>query len=434
MSLYVFIQYLFSVLITLITVLYLQSKILNLKINYKSYNLYIGIILFIILGMINHINTTGFLRFIISTIYITFITCIIFKENIYKTFCSTVLEQFILFISELACSILFFIFEINIMELYSENIIYLLILNIIITLIAIAIYKTKLIKNLCDKTMNVLSSINSTKQYGLLLFFIVTLNLLLMISYSKLDTINILINTIFVIAYTFIIYSLIKEKGINTKVREENENLIQNLNEYEKLLDYQRVNNHENKNQLLVIKSMIHKNNKKALEYIDCIIKEKREDNELLYTKAKMIPEGGLQGLVYQKMLLMQENNIKVELNVLKEVRKINLSLFSTTTNYDICCIVGTLLDNAIEAVKENEKKEILISMYVDDYFNIEISNYFSGEINLSKIDKKGYTTKGKNRGYGLTLVKNIIDKNENIINERIITKDVFTQIVKIKM
>lgn len=432
MSCNTFMQYLLSVLITLITVLYLQSKILKIKINYKTYNLYIGIILFMVLGMINHINTAGFLRFIISTIYITFITCIIFKEKIYKTFCSTVLEQSILFMSELICSLLFFIFKINILKLYNDNVLYLLVLNIIITSLAIAIYKIKIIKKLCDKTMNALSSINSSTQYGLLLFFIVTLNLLLMISYSsKLDMLNILINTIFVIAYTFIIYSLIKEKGINIKVKEENENLILNLNEYEKLLDYQRVNNHENKNQLLVIKSMIHKNNKKALEYIDCIIKEKREDDELLYAKAKRVPEGGLQGLIYQKMLLMQEKDIKVELNILSEVRKINIP---TKTNYDICCIVGTLLDNAIEAIKEIDKKEIAISMYVDEYFNIEISNYFKGELDLEKIDKKGYTTKGKNRGYGLALVNNIINKNENIINERKITKDVFTQIVKIKM
>jgi len=201
------------------------------------------------------------------------------------------------------------------------------------------------------------------------------------------------------------------------------------------MLDYQRVNNHENKNQLLVIRSMISKNNKKALEYLDEIITEKRKDDEGLYTYAKIIPEGGLQGLVYQKMLKMKENNITVNLNVDKKIRKVNFDNLSSKTNYDLCRIVGVILDNAIEEVVKLKEKEIVISMYKDEIsFVIEVSNKCKTIPDLSKLDEKGYTTKTKGHGYGLSLLKEIIENNKQFINERSLNKDIFTQIIKIKM
>ncbi len=226
------------------------------------------------------------------------------------------------------------------------------------------------------------------------------------------------------------------ERNANVKYKQEREMLINNLNQYEKMLDYQRVNNHENKNQLLVIKSMIEKKDEKTLDYINEIIKDKREDNEILYTKAKRIPSGGLQGLIYQKMLLGQENKIRFNLNVSKDIRKIDIFEENSKLNYDICRIIGIVLDNAIEEVVKlnRSEREILISMYIDEYFIIEVSNHFIGSIDFEKIYSKGYTTKSKGHGYGLSLLKKIVDENENIINEKQVLDDIFTQIIKIKM
>ena len=41
-------------------------------------------------------------------------------------------------------------------------------------------------------------------------------------------------------------------------------------------------------------------------------INDVKEDSETLFAKAKRIPTGGLQGLIYQKMLYMQSKNINV--------------------------------------------------------------------------------------------------------------------------
>jgi len=292
------------------------------------------------------------------------------------------------------------------------------------------------IKIIYVKLLNLFSKVKVSSLLIFVSLLIFPINILVFMVYSGTSLFKMLIiNILFLIVYAIIIYFAINEKSQNIKFKEENEILLTNLNEYEKMLDYQRVNNHENKNQLLVIRGMISKNNTKALDYLDEIITEKRKDDEGLYTYAKIIPEGGLQGLVYQKMLKMKENGINISFNVDKNIRKIKFDSISAKTNYDLCRAVGIILDNAIEEVNKLEEKEILISMYKEDLeFVIEVSNECDIVPDLSKLDEKGYTTKSNGHGYGLSLLKEIIVNNKNIKNERSLTKNIFTQIIKIKM
>ena len=50
-----------------------------------------------------------------------------------------------------------------------------------------------------------------------------------------------------------------------------------------------------------------------------------------------------------------------------------------------------------------------------------------------NRIYQKGFSTKGSNRGLGLTNVKEIIDRNPNVNLETLIENNEFTQVVKIK-
>ena len=52
----------------------------------------------------------------------------------------------------------------------------------------------------------------------------------------------------------------------------------------------------------------------------------------------------------------------------------------------------------------------------------------------MKRLEEKGYTSKGKGHGYGLTLAKSIIDNNKKLSSEKRISKNTFTQILKIKM
>ena len=63
----------------------------------------------------------------------------------------------------------------------------------------------------------------------------------------------------------------------------------------------------------------------------------------------------------------------------------------------------------------------------------IIISNSYLGEVDTKNVNEKGYSTKGKNRGYGLPLVKNILEHSDIFSSETITCNDIYTQKLNIK-
>ena len=430
-------MYFLPCMINVVVVVYILKKLLqpkdNIFINFKTY---VVMLLLFSLSIINFVYVDNSIRFIISTIYTILFSKIIFNEPTHKVATAVIIEQLILFISELIYAlIVIFVFKMDNLNI-SENMIGLLVLNAVISIIAIMLVNLKFVKTFCDKITNYMDKIKKKNKYVLALILIMTLNVLVVVIYmNSRNLLMVIINVVFILVYSYVVYLFLSEKNENIKVKEENQSLLENLNEYEKMLDYQRVANHENKNQLLVVKTMASKNNKRLHAYIDEIIKEKREDDEVLYTSAKRIPSGGLQGLVYQKMLLMKERNINIDLNVSKEVRKVDLSKLNSKTNFEICRAIGIIIDNAIDEVSKLKEKEVSIYMYKENNeLVIEIANMCKEIPDLTKIDDNGYTTKEKGHGYGLSLLKNICDNNTDITNERKIMGNVFFQIIKVKL
>lgn len=242
-----------------------------------------------------------------------------------------------------------------------------------------------------------------------------------------------IVSFIMVVIYTIIVIVTIKEFSEKNKIQSEYDVLLTNLSEYENLLDRQRILNHENKNQLLVIKGMINKREENVIEYIDTIIDTQYLDNENLIMKTNRIPSGGLRGLVYYKMLGMKDKNINVNLEVDSNLRNLDFTSIPIRTNQELCKIIGVFLDNAIQAVDNLDEKKINILLKYENGLIVKISNNYKGVIDLDKIDNKGYTTKGNGHGYGLTLVKNIIKNNELFENTKEINGKMFTQVIKLK-
>lgn len=426
-------EYLIIEFLTYPVTIFLQGKIMNKKIKFDRIRFYIGVIMFTIMNYINFVIVDGFVSFFVCWMIMIISSSFIFDDKIDKVFYAVTIQQILYFISELILSVLLEIIN----NIFAENQLTLnsIFLNLLVVIIAILLFFVPMVKSTIKKITKFFDRLTGIVKYILVLFFIITLNILLMgMYYNSGNKILMIANIFFIIVYSFIIYQFLNEKSENIKYKEQNKMLIDNLNEYEKMLDYQRVNNHENKNQLLVIQGMIDKTNTKALEYLDEVIKEKREDDEGIYTSASIIPQGGLQGLIYQKMLKMKENNIIINLKVERKVRKINFDDLPSKTNYDLCRAVGIIIDNAIEENLNLKEREILICMYIlDEYLVIEVSNKCSVIPDMTRLDEKGYTTKSNGHGYGLSLLKEIVDSNKNIINERSINKDIFTQIIKIK-
>ncbi len=420
-----------------IAVIYVLMNLLDEKINLRNIKIYIVLLFFTCFSIISYFYINNLIKLAFMTLIVCLGNYYLFRKNIKITIISSFFEQIIVVFSEIILNAILLIFFLYDAQEIKNNLFCNSFIVISISLLMVLIIKINFTKKIYNIFLSVTDKIDIVSLLLQFILILILINVLIFISYLQISyDILFFINLIFILIYFGIFYYALCKSNENIQFKEKNKILISNLNEYEKMLDYQRINNHENKNQLLVIKSMIEKNNEKTIEYINEIIKEKREDNEIIYTKTKMIPSGGLQGLIYQKMLLMQDNNIETILEINKQVRKINLSNNSTKMNYDICRIIGIILDNAIEeTIKFNKKeREIIIFMYVDDYFIIEISNRIKDDVDVNKIFEKGYTTKDKGHGYGLSLLNKIVNENEKIINDIRIVNDIFTQIVKIKM
>lgn len=415
--------------------LYIWYKLLGKKIDFKDYKVYFAFLSTVSFILLNYYYSNFFIKILVATFVLMICNKIIFKVNNEQVVVSTIIGQLIINISDIIfLLILVFVFRMD-SSYISSNIFGTLLGNIGVALIAILICNLKFILSMYNKLVTVTSKI---KFFDLIFFgslLIITVNLVFAFVYYDGNYIfSIVVNIILLLIYFYIIYRAINEKSNNAVIKAENESLLDSLHQYEEMVDRQRVDNHENKNQLLIIKNMIKKKDKDVVKYIDTIVKDHMEDDEVLYTRVMTIPSGGLQGIIYQKMLVMKDEHIKFSLDVGRGVRDFDLSKLSMNDNYRLCKIIGVFLDNAIEESRKIEDRCIMISLFVDEAdLVIEVSNKFEGKIDVDRLDESGYTTKGDGHGYGLPLVKKILSETDKFENERSIKRNIFKQVIKIK-
>ena len=430
-------QYILSDMIITPCNLYIWSKLLNKKPDFKSAKTYIILILMAIVTLLNYLYNNELIRIVTITVVMAIFFKILFNEKINKAIFGSVIAQLLYMISEIIFAFaLIYIFRVdpnNFETMYFGKIL----ANVIIVILVIILMQFKFVKKFYFLLLKITNKIKYNTLIILLLFAMIAINVFFVTAYYDIGFINVLILNIVLTAISFaiIIYSLYnKNQYIN--VYDKYNTTLNSLKEYENMLDRYRVSNHENKNELLTIRNMIPKSNKKVISYIDTILENKLKDNDKIMLEASKIPAGGLRGLIYSKILLMKKLNINYNLEISNEVRTTDLiKSIQDFTMMDICKIIGVYLDNAIEEVEKLNKKYIGIEMYLDEKsLIICVSNNYKEMISLDKIEESGYTSKGSGHGYGLSLTKEIIDNNKNLSNEKRINKEIFTQILKIKM
>ena len=177
-------------------------------------------------------------------------------------------------------------------------------------------------------------------------------------------------------------------------------------------------------------------NNKEKLkEYLSNIIKEQKGGKNYTIEQLSYFPDGGIKGLIYHKLSKMDEYKVKPYLYIDKETKDIFETSFDINTYRDITKLFGVFLDNAIEAASKAEKREVEIDMHKkDDYLIIIIGNTFDKSIEVDKIGKTGFTTKGTGHGFGLSIVKDISKNNSKIETFNNIDGDLFKQTIMIDL
>ena len=144
--------------------------------------------------------------------------------------------------------------------------------------------------------------------------------------------------------------------------------------------------------------------------------------------KLKFVQNPQLKGILSIKLIYALELKYDVSIDISEKVNVIPVSMI------DICRIAGILLDNALEECQMQEKPQIGFALYENSGQAIMVfeNSITNSNISISELFKKGYSTKGENRGLGLNNLLKIVDENPQITLNTEVKSDKFIQIVHI--
>lgn len=410
-------------------------KLLSLKIDFKNkqvYNTFIGVF---VISTISYLFLNKF-RIVIITIIFMFLIKFIFKETIQKSVLIPIYYEFMLLLSEFVTVILLSMILGNYVEEFIKNNFGILIVNLLVAFISILLVQLKIVRTTFNKILLITDKIKFKQLIIFCLLIAIFLNVYVISAYYKVKfEYWVFTNFVLVSIFFIIVLYYFRTKNKLNKVSDKYSVAIKSLNDYEMMMTRYRIANHENKNLLLTIRAMILNKEKNIPKFIDNMIEDKYEDDEKLLFKMSVIPSGGLRATIYSEIMKIKEKGIKYNLHIDRKFRTIDLIELDTNTIIDVCKIIGVFIDNSIEEVEKLKYKTIGIDLYTEEKkLNIKISNNYGNNFDISKINDDGYTTKGNNHGYGLSLVKQIIKNNNALEHKMELNKKYFSQIIIIKL
>ena len=285
---------------------------------------------------------------------------------------------------------------------------------------------------------NVVTLIIGSKNNLVLFFGLLTLTTIWIIDCFHQDNASV---STFILAVTILIFLslliaiLIYQYFKRKTVEDEKQQLQALMHEYENVLNQTSENRHEMLNDLLILRSIADKNSSEFTRTLDGIIRQYDTKKFKKYTSLAKLPTG-VKGMIYYKIAFINENEINFD-TVVNGVDYAKFEAMDKELYYKVCKILGILMDNAIDACVDSDKKKLVVSVYTENKdLCVEIDNSSSGIVDTDEIMKKGYTTKGKNHGYGLTILNRIVDETKELKFEQSINEEdkLFTSILKIKL
>ncbi|WP_336864122.1 sensor histidine kinase [Peribacillus frigoritolerans] len=193
--------------------------------------------------------------------------------------------------------------------------------------------------------------------------------------------------------------------------KSELSNLLQELSHVKAYAEGLRAQTHEYSNRLYTLLGLIQLGSYK--EAMDFISKEVDVTQGFLHFLMKEVPDPIIAGFILGKVSLASE--LKIDFTIDRES-----SFKDIPSEIDrdlLVTIIGNLINNAFEAVRENEREEKRVSLFVTDLGKeliIEVEDNgkgMSSEV-TEMIFRNGFTTKSHqtNSGIGLSLVQEAID------------------------
>lgn len=368
----------------------------------------------IIYASITFIAIPNYLRFMLFIIVVSLVLYVLISIKNKIVILYAFNTEMIFTISEIIVSLILVLVGISSEKIVNSNF-YNILANITISIFVVLIINLKPITILIKKIIQLFNKNKYLNNY----FYLFLIILYLVLAKNGLEFVlksNYYINILFIVVVIFIIVIIIKNESKTERLNEANKQMLNYVTKYEKIITDQGKANHEFRNQLMVIRGYAQMNKPdKLIEYLDSIVDDtKKTHSSYLISQLNKFPDGGIKGLLYYKLALMEDEKINYEINVDAGV-KTKLNKLNTNMYNNVTKILGVLLDNAIDANKRCKEKKVIIDVTKENSKVIfSISNTYSGKIDISKIGT-GYTTKGKGHGYGLRLIKDIVKSNNKL-------------------
>ena len=212
---------------------------------------------------------------------------------------------------------------------------------------------------------------------------------------------------------------IIKNLKLNNQLKVSNEKLcsLENSNQIVSILnDNIRGFKHDFNNIVQTLGGYICLNDVEGLrKYYKSLTTDFYSIKNMNLINLKDINNSALFSLISNKICMANEHSVEMNVVSFADLKKIDVNMF------EYCRILGIIIDNAIEAAENCNKKLVNIKFYEDDsgcFIHCLVENtYIDKKINLKTIYKKNYSTKSNtgNRGLGLWNVRMILNVNQNI-------------------
>ena len=301
-------------------------------------------------------------------------------------------------------------FKTNIFGIFCSNLFMLLLVIFIINIKWVRTKAANIISWYDEKRILKLASI-VTIAYGLIAYFTY-------LNYTGLNSLFyvLIINAILIFIFIFVI-GFFNERAENHKLLFEYDRQMVYVKTYEQLAHDKQKEQHEYRNQLSLIRSMVESHDKKTISYIDELLElDSQNQSHQYFEQLTYIPKGGLKGFILFKINEMIELDIEVVVNVDEDLKDEKCWKNCDKELKDVSRAIGVYLDNAKQAAALADKKFVIIDVSKEgEKIIFTFSNTFKGELEISKIGKEGYSTKGLNHGHGLALINEIVEHNKHL-------------------
>jgi two-component system CitB family sensor kinase len=175
-----------------------------------------------------------------------------------------------------------------------------------------------------------------------------------------------------------------------------------------------RAQNHEFMNKLHTIAGLIQlEEYEEALQFISDIAKVR---NNICNILTENIKDASLSALLLSKYNKAEECRVKLKIDVNSKLSRLPQFM----TSEEIVSVIGNLIENSLDEVKNDGTGVIYIKIVEDNnYLNLIVQDNGGGILTeyRDKIYEQGFSTKEGQRGHGMYIVKKIIDDFNGTIN-----------------